>query len=185
MLIDDALATADVAERHETLIRAAREPVYAAVRTLDVSGIPLIRVLFLLRSLPAVLSRRHGRDQRLGLTMGDLLRNGFILLAERPGEEILLGLVGRFWTPDGGIQRLSAAEFHAFDRPGYAKAAWNFHLSSGPGGTTRLSTETRIRCTDPVSRRRFRMYWMLIGRFSGLTRVLMLRAIKRAAERGG
>jgi hypothetical protein len=183
VLIDDVFAVFDVAERHETVIRAGRDPVYAAVRTLHLSNIPLVRALFLLRSLPAGLAGRAKGGQRLGLSMDDLLRGGFVLLEERPGEEILLGLVGRFWTLDGGIQRLSADEFHAFERPGYAKAAWNFHLSSGPAGATRLSTETRVRCTDPVSRRRFRVYWMLIGRFSGLTRVLMLRAVKQTAER--
>jgi hypothetical protein len=35
---------------------------------------------------------------------------------------------------------------------------------------------------DPVSLRKFKRYWLVIGPFSGLIRVLVLRAAKRRAE---
>ena len=180
MLIDEWMPRWDVHERHETRIRAGREPVWAAVRALDFGRSPVIRTLFALRSLPALFTAR-GRRKALDARRGGLLRAGFVLLAERPGEELLLGLVGRFWRPGGGIERVTAEELRAFARPGFAVAAWNFTLAD-EGDAVRLATETRVRCTDEASRRSFRRYWRLIGPFSGLVRMEMLKSVRRAAE---
>jgi len=73
--------------------------------------------------------------------------------------------------------------FAPFDRPGYAKVVWDFRLTPQADGTTRLSTETRIRCLDAESRRRFRRYWRVIQPFSGLIRLALLRAVAREATR--
>jgi hypothetical protein len=45
-----------------------------------------------------------------------------------------------------------------------------------------LTTETRVHVADPRSRRKFARYWRVVGPFSGLTRILVLRAAKRRAE---
>jgi len=180
MLIDEWMPVWDAVERHETRIRAPREAVWRAVRTLDFARSPVIAALFALRSLPGLLSRGP-RKQALGTTMDGLLRNGFILLGERPGEELLLGLAGRFWRPSGDVVRLTADQLRAFDRPGHAVATWDFTLAED-GDTVRLATETRVRCTDEASRRSFRRYWTVVGPFSALIRREMLRSIRRAAE---
>ena len=182
MLIDAWMPEFDAVERHDTHVRASPEAVWRAASTLDFARSPVIRTLFALRSLPGLLSRGPRRPA-LGATLDGLLRSGFVLLGERPGEELLLGLVGRFWRPDGGIVRLTAEELRAFDRPGYAVATWNFTLAE-EGGGARLATETRVRCTDAAARRSFRRYWTVVGPFSGLIRREMLRSIRRAAESG-
>lgn len=183
MLIDEELPTFDVAERHQLVVRAQAARVYAVVRRLDLSGSRVVRGLFALRGVPARLTGRGRGPSPLGLTLDELLqRGGFVLLAERPGEELLLGLVGRFWTTSGALQRVDPAGFRAFDRPGFAKAVWNFHLAPAGQGKTLLSTETRVLCLDPASRRSFRRYWRLIRPFSGLIRRIALREIRRRAE---
>jgi hypothetical protein len=58
-----------------------------------------------------------------------------------------------------------------------------YHLFNRDLGTTRLATETRVLCLDDESRRRFRLYWLFIGPFSGLIRRKILRSIKHEAER--
>lgn len=189
LLIDAFLPQFDVAASYAIGVAAPPERVWAAVRALEMRGSPVVRGLFLLRSLPALLAhprrtlaaRREGR-RGLGLTLDQLLRGGFTLLGERPGEELLLGLVGRFWRTDGGIVRVAAEEWRDWERPGYAKAAWNFTLAPGADGAVRLATETRVRCTDVASRRRFLRYWRLVGPFSGLIRRDMLRSVRRAAK---
>jgi hypothetical protein len=180
MLIDEWMPVWDVVERHETRIRAPREAVWQTVRTLDFTRSPIIGALFALRSLPGLLSGR-ARKRALGTTMDGLLRNGFVLLGERPGEELLIGVVGRFWRPSGDIVRLTADEVRAFDRPGYAIGTWDFTLADD-GDAIRLATETRVRCTDEASRRSFRRYWTVVGPFSALIRREMLRSIRNAAE---
>lgn len=177
VLIDDFLPDYDVRERHGIRVHAPIEKVYTTVRELDISQANLSMFLFRLRGLPA------GRAAPSCFKLDDFLKMRFILLGERPDEELLLGLVGRFWTPSGELLRLDAEGFRDFKEPGYAKAAWNFTLAKQPHDEVMLATETRVYCLDETSRRRFRLYWLFIGAFSGLIRRELLRTVKRSAER--
>ena len=111
-----------------------------------------------------------------------MLSEGFTLLEERPGEELLLGTVGRFWLSRGELCATSPDRFRAPSPSGTAKAAWNFAVSTQVDGATELRTETRVLCADAATRRRFRAYWMLIKPFSGLIRQEMQAAVRSAAE---
>ncbi|HEU4367283.1 MAG TPA: hypothetical protein VFV05_03530 [Methylomirabilota bacterium] len=182
-LIDELMPEFDEFEHHEILVRAPAAAVHAALRRVDLFGSRVIRWLLLLRAAPGVL-RRPGPPRRRGpLTLERLLEHGFVLLGERAERELVLGVVGRFWQLASEPLRLDAAGFRAFESPGYAKAVWDFRLAPIDAGTTRLSTDTRIRCLDPVSRRRFRRYWRVIRPFSGLIRIALLRAVAREATR--
>lgn len=173
MLIDDYMPAFDVSEHHHVQVRATRAEVYAQVRKFDMSDAKLTRLLVRLRGLPA--------PQRFAFD--DLLKMRFCLLAERRGEEIVLGLVGRFWQPCGEICRMDEKTFRNFAESGYAKAAWNFHLTPEAKDAVRLTTETRVQCTDAASRFKFRLYWSFISSFSALIRKEMLQTLKRNAER--
>jgi hypothetical protein len=177
--IDQYMPRFDVRERHRVTISKSADAVYAAVRSVDLSDSPLISWLFRLRELPGGLSGRRGR--RLGLNIDGLLKAGFVLLEERAGDEILLGLVAKPWTPGGGIQRVTPEEFRRLRSPEFAAITWNFRLRSGKTGTG-LSTETRVLCPTRRTRMLFRAYWTIVGPFSGLIRREMLRLVKREAE---
>lgn len=182
MLIDEFMPEAQFAERHAVRVAAPPERAWEAVRALDLRGSLVVRALFALRSLPALLAGRRGRGRGLGSTMDTLLDSGFVLLAERPPREIVLGLTGRFWTPTGGIARVEPDEFRGFCGPGMAVAAWNFTVLPTDHGSL-VATETRVRCTDAAARRSFARYWRVVRPFSGLIRNEALRAVRRAAER--
>jgi hypothetical protein len=171
MLIDQILPRFDEREYHQIEIRGNRAEVYQAVRALDFSDSLLIRTLFRLRGLPATSTNMDG-----------LLQVGFLLVDEIPNVEFVLGLVGKFWTLRAQILQLDAAQYSEFSQRGYGKLAWNFAIRESAPGVVRLSTETRIVCTDDHSKSRFKLYWFLIGRFSGLTRREMLRGVKRKVE---
>ena len=171
MLIDRFLPRYDFAERHEIVVAATPEQIDPHVRALDLTGSRVVRVLFRLRGMPAGALRLDGLE-----------RAGFRILADVPAEEVVLGLVGRFWTASGGLCRFDAPDFVAFDEPGWAKAVWGFRLEPRGTDRTRLVTETRVRCTDAASRRRFRLYWLVVRPFSGLIRRIALREIRRQAE---
>jgi hypothetical protein len=168
-------------------VRAPRERTWRALRTADLGRSHLVHALLAVRALPAALTgRRDARGPRPGvLTLDDLLRSGFVLLAERPAEEIVFGIVGKFWQPAGGVREVDAAGFRDLEEPGWAKAAWSFSVADAGPGATRLATETRVRCTDAASRRRFRAYWLVVRPFSGVIRRSILRAVRDEAERGG
>ncbi len=102
-LIDEFAPAYDMVERHQTDVHAPVDRVYDAVRNLELTGSRTIRWLFLLRELPASLRLVGRGNGRLGLTLDALLRRGFLLLGEKPQQEILLVLVCRFWAPSGSF----------------------------------------------------------------------------------
>ena len=104
---------------------------------------------------------------------------GFVELARKENEEIVIGVVGRFWQLRSGIiLGLSPQEILDFKAEDYSKALWNFHLTSRPPRQTLLLTETRVQTFGPAARRKFRLYWSLVGPFSGWIRKEMLRLIR-------
>jgi hypothetical protein len=170
MLIDEFLSDYDFVEKHEISIRAEAPDIYRAANEVDFSESFMIRWLFRLRGLSTEK-----------VTLESLKRSRFEILGETPGRELLLGLVGRFWTPNGDLKKIDAESFKKFYTAGYAKAVWNFALTPD-GDDTHLTTETRIKCIDDRSRSRFRFYWTFVRPFSGLIRMEMLRLIKNKAE---
>jgi len=191
MLLDDYLPEFDVRASYATRVAASRERVYASLWIANFDYWGVTRALYAIRTLPSFLARpretsRRFRDELFWepFTLDAMLSEGFTLLEERPGEELLLGTVGRFWRARGELCATSADRFRAPAPAGTAKAAWNFEVSTRADGATELRTETRVLCADAATRRRFRAYWMLIKPFSGLIRQEMLAAVRSAAESG-
>lgn len=179
-LIDEHLPLYDVVERHQVAVAATPRRVYGCARALDAGRLPFTAALLAVRGIPHLLtdSVRPSRQ----MTVDTLTALGFVVLADVPPKEFVLGVVGRFWRPTSGIVRIAAADFANYAEPGCARAAWNFRIDPAPGGS-RLSTETRIDCVDAPALRRFRLYWAMVGPFSGLIRREMLGMIRRDAER--
>ena len=148
MLIDDYLPSFDVVERHQTKILAPPSRVFAALRTTDFSSSRVTGVLLALRALPAALARGLGSrapQRRRSARLDDFLDHGFAILDERPNEELLIGVVGRFWTPAGGLVPTDARRFREPLAKGLAQGAWNFSIVPDGAGCV-LRTETRVRC---------------------------------------
>lgn len=171
MLIDNLLPQYEFKARYHIDINAPVEQTYSIARNLDMCDSPIVRRLFRLRGLP-----------QSGLTFESMSKWGFILLADKPSQEIVFGLIGRFWTPFPEIQRIRPDAFARFNLPGFAKAAGNFSFTPLSNGGVRVTTETRVQCLCDSSRRCFRLYWRLIAPFSGLIRKEWLRMVKRGAE---
>ena len=189
MLIDEFLPVYTFVERHATDVCAPPEVVYRAIRSADLARALPVRLLLALRALPAALwSGRAGigmlaARSRAAITLHDFEGHGFFVLAENPPNEIVIGLVGAFWTPRGGIRETDALQFCGPQASGTARAAWNFALEANGPGRTQLTTETRIQPADPGSAKRLRAYWFFVRPWSGLTRRYMLHAIREEAER--
>ena len=186
-LLDDYFAAYDASERHTMRIAATPAAVFAALRTADLSGHPVTRVLLAVRALPAWLMRRgltRAEPTPRRVTLADFERHGFVVLAERAPGELLIGLQGRFWTLTGQLEPLDAAAARLPVPAGRARAGWNFTAEPLPDGGTLLATETRIVCADAATRRRFLWYWRVIQPGSGLIRRAMLSRIRSEAERG-
>ena len=114
-----------------------------------------------------------------------IVRFGFTKLDEDPGREVVFGIAGKFWRPNGDLRRLENRDaFLAFAEDGCAKGAWNLRVDPAEDGASVLSTETRMAYYGPDARRKFRRYWTLVGPFSGLIRRALLAGVKGRAEGG-
>jgi hypothetical protein len=186
-VLDRLVPSFQAVERHSTTIAASPDQVWAALSQVTAGELRVFRVLMGVRALPGRLARspraRFDADEPL---LGWAVRFGFSILGEDARRELVVGAIGQPWRLAGGRGMAVAGgqDFAAFDQPGYAKMAANFRLNLVAGGrATRLSTETRVACTDPNSARRFGRYWRLIRPASGAIRHSWLTAIKRRAER--
>jgi hypothetical protein len=181
MLIDSFAPNPDAVETHFLNINASPEVVYRALWTADLGRSLIIKSLLALRSLPELIVHpRQPLPQDRKVTLQTLIDAGFGVLAEQPGKEVVLGVSGKFWRPTGNLSPFNRADFDAPPPAGLARAVWNFHVE-GVNDQTILSTETRVTCGDPGSRRKFRAYWFFVRPFSGLIRRIMLRAVRQTS----
>jgi hypothetical protein len=169
----------DAVETHTIKIAASPELVYRALWTTDLGSSLIIKLLLGLRSLPEfVLHGSRRRNQKISLQT--VIDSGFGVLSEKPDEEIVLGVNGRFWRPTGNLTPFKREDFDQPVPAGLARGVWNFSVTEDEKGLTTLSTETRVTCGDAASRRKFHAYWIFVRPFSGLIRILMLLEIRRA-----
>ena len=184
MLLDELIPTFDAGARHTIRVRADPARVYEVARHADFGRPWLVRCLMAVRVGPARLAavlRGRSVPERCEDGAHSVGPVGFTVVAEAPGEEFVLGIIGSFWTLTGGLVQASAAELRNPPPAGLAQGLWNFRVEPSGAGTT-LSTETRVRCGDPLTRRRFARYWRIVRPGSALIRRSLLRDIRRQAE---
>jgi hypothetical protein len=178
-VLDEFLPRYDFNEVHSTTTTAPPDAVMRAIRELTATEVPVLVALMAIRSIPSLLSRR--RPTPRGRLLDGFERGGFVVLRDAP-DELVYGVVGRFWKPTGGVLPIEAADFAGFAEPGYAKGVMDFRLEPA-GHRTRVTTETRIATTDERARRSFGRYWRVVHPGSAIIRRDWLRAIRRRAER--
>jgi hypothetical protein len=176
--IEDFLPIPDVSASYQIRINASPLVVYLCLLRADFNELWVVRLLMTIRT-----GKWQPRNQVPHDFPQRLQGSGFVILHDVPGEELVVGVAGKFWRPDGGrCLDLTAGGFGEFARPGYAKAAWNFRFRTESGESTLLSTETRIKCFGRAALWKFRFYWSLISPFSGLIRRAILGDVKAKAE---
>lgn len=185
-MLDELMPDYEFGEAHSVWLCAPPDRTLEAVKSVPLGEMPLVRLLFAIRSLPASTRGKRGLPAEKTTSLYEqMLAFGFIRLAEEPEREVVLGGVGQMFRLSGGVTPVvrDARSFLAFGEPGYARVAMNFSVEAARGGT-RLATETRVLTTDPDSRRRFGRYWRVIRPGSAAIRRSWLLAAKRRAEGG-
>lgn len=183
--LDEFAPVYQFAEIHKIAIRAGQNRAYAAIKAVTADEILFFRTLTWLRRFG------HGgpesilnAPERLPL-LEVATRTSFLLLAEDPGREIVVGTIVSAptgWKPKA---QPTPEDFKALDRPGFAKATMNFRLEDAGSAGCVVITETRVYATDASARRRFAAYWRAIYPGSALIRRMWLRAVKLRAEAAG
>lgn len=174
MLAEEFLPAFDISDSMAVVVHADRDTVWKALMEVDLIEVgrkrPLVAALSVARMLPEMVVRLLRGDgapaqpERLSLrdTAGTPWQEGgWTLLAERPGEEIALGLIGKFWRPVIAYDHASPEDFRTYSRPGYAKTVYALGVSDLGAGETLLRAEMRTATSDARARRWFRRYWTL------------------------
>ena len=184
-LIENYLPAFDVSDYRETRVRADPDRAYAALRSLDINRSRIVRMLFAIRALPARVRGGVPAPVPPAKSLLDqALEIGWRILEERQGREIVVGSVTRPWEAVVRFRGLAPQDFIDFEEPGFTKIAWSNRVDAWESGFSIVSLETRVLATDPVSRRRFRLYWLAVGLGIRLIRIEALRIVKRDLERG-
>ncbi len=181
-LLDDFAPTYQFHEIHTARVRASSAQAYRAIRSVTADEIALFRALTWIRRLgrpgPESIVNAPGKRPILDVAM----KSSFLLLAEQPGREIVLGtavVAPRGWRPRGVP---TPEGFRTLRAPGFAMATMNFHVKETAPGLCTVVTETRVFATDAATCRSFAVYWRIIYPGSALIRHMWLRAVKRRAE---
>lgn len=174
MLVDEFLPVYDVSDAVATVVEADIASTWDALMGVDLIEVgrrrPLVAALGALRILPELVTDLlHGEAPSPGprqLRLRDMSslprdQGGWILLGERPHDEIALGLVGKFWRPVITFANVAPEAFRNFDEPGYAKTIYSLSVRALDERRTLLSGAMRTATTDEHARRWFRRYWTL------------------------
>jgi hypothetical protein len=196
-LVEQFLPVYDVSDGVATTVEADRTTSWDALLDVDLLRLgreaPLVGVLGAVRVMPELFSHLlHGERPAkppAAMRLRDLpsipmSEGGWIMLGERPGEEIALGLVGKFWRPVIDYASItSAEEFLAFSEPGFGKTIYDLSVRPLDEGRTLLSGIMRTATTDEHARRWFRRYWALgVGSGAHILVSSLLESARRAAE---
>ena len=179
-LLDQLIPNPEVAEHHQIDINAPADVVMATAKEIELLKSPVIRAILRAREL-ALGGEPDDRDHPTAL-IDQVQSIGWVVLAERPGREMVLGAVTQPWQAAPVFRSVPAGEFRDFAEPGYVKIAWT--LRADPTGEKRSTfhTETRVSTTDAAARRRFRNYWSFVAPGVEVIRMAMLGPLRRAAE---
>jgi hypothetical protein len=180
LLLDRFMPAYDVVDRHHVQVAAPPAKALDVARNLNLEETGVVRAIFKARALllgarpaPALMPR--------GL-LDEVQSLGWVVLAEEPGRQLVVGAVTRPWEPDVTFRSIPPDAFGAFSEPDYVKIAWTLRAEPSGQGTLFL-TETRALATDAAARTKFRRYWSLLSPGIILIRRVMLRSVKAGAER--
>ena len=198
MLVDEFLPVYDISDSVATVVRADVATTWEALMEVDLIDVgrqrPLIGALGALRTLPDVVSSLlHGEPPpqapaRMRLRDAATVppeQGGWVLLGERPHDEIALGLVGKFWRPVIQYVKVGREAFRDFAEPGYAKTVYSLSVRRLDERRTLLSGVMRTATTDEQARKWFARYWALgIGSGAHILVSGFLDVTREVAERG-
>jgi len=154
-------------ESHHRVVAAPTGMVWKALTRITVADLPLARALMRIR-------RGH-------LPPAPLLFAGPVPAQHLDEPHYAAGVTAhRPWAKRSGpaVNLRSAATCPS----GWVVTGIEFELHPLGPDRTLLATRTRCHATDSDARRAMRVYWALIGPFSGLIRHELLRAIAQLAE---
>jgi len=193
MMLDWLLPEFDATLVEHRVIDADPASTYRAVATVDMVEIPqaypAVRALFAARGAAqrlanALLSRPSPTPEAdRPMRLGDLPAQGdWVKLSDDPPWELSFGVIGRFWGGETIWETIDAADFVAFQQPGFAKIACSVSLRPYGSMRTLVSYEARTQALDADSRAHFLRYWRVVRPGVAIVMRAFLQAIAKEAH---
>jgi len=180
-ILDRFIPDPDIRERFSTTVHAPYDLVMDVATTFDMQSLSLVRAIFWLRqTLMRAAASPPRRPQGL---LAETRALGWGLLVEQPGQLVVCGAACQPWRANTSFTPLSADEFPTYDEPNQVKIAWTLETEALGPALTRFSQETRAVGTDAQAKRSFRHYWRWARVGIIAIRLLLMPAVRRAAER--
>ena len=132
MLLEAIVPEYDFGEVHAARLAVPPEGALRAVKLVGLGEMPLARVLFAVRSVPAYVAGRRGLPvASKGPLYRRMLDLGFVPIGEESGRELVVGGIGQMFRASGGrtpVLRLSvchetAGRTRRFRRP-ESRVSW-------------------------------------------------------------
>jgi hypothetical protein len=180
-LLDRFMPGYDVVERHSVRVAAPAAVTLEVARDMDLLRSGVARALFKARELILGASP-DDRPRPRGL-LAEVLALGWVVLAEVPGREIVVGAVTKPWTPNVTFRSVPPDDFAGFNEADYVKIVWTLRADAVGPAESIFRTETRAIATDPGARTKFRRYWSFLSPGTFLIRWMSLGPLKTEAER--
>lgn len=178
--LDAFIPQPDIRERFHTTIRAPAPVVMDVACKFDLQSLVLVHAIFWLRE-KLMRAAPLGPRKPQGL-LAETQGMGWGLLVDQPGHLIVCGAACQPWRANSGFTPIPAERFAAYAEPNQVKIAWTLEADALGPSTTRFAHETRAVATDAQARAQFRRYWRW-ARFGIVSiRLLLLPAVRRAAE---
>ena len=163
---------------HSILIKASATEVLAALERMDGIEDRWMSMLLRLRAVPYRVLTPGASPS------GHVFSLSSFLVLSRSENELVLGMIGRFWLARPIIFPVAdVPSFIEFHEPGISKLAMSFTIESLANGRVRLLTTTRIFSPDPCTRRKVFLYWLTIRPGIEIMRYRLLWLVRKEAER--
>jgi hypothetical protein len=196
-IAEDFLPIYDVSDAVGVVVDARPDRTWDALMEVDLIDVgrrkPLVGFLTAVRMVPELvrgiahgqLPPRPPKHLRIRDTATPAAEDGgWVLLGERPGETLALGLVGKFWRPVIAFAQVDRTRFRDFAEPGYAKTVYELSVCALPDGRSLLTGLMRTATTDEHARKMFRRYWTLgVGSGAHVLVTGVLETAREIAER--
>ncbi len=176
--INRFIPVGDIRDSHEIIVDAPASVVFEAAAHFDIESVHAVRAIawFRAKILGAPHSPMHG-----GLFEA-MKQLGWVPLASTERRELVMGAVAKV-AGELKIEAISTDGFLSAAGPDTVKMAWSVQAEPMTETITRLRTQTRVMACDGEARREFAAYWRRFSPGVPLIRRLLLRAVKREAER--
>src|SRR5215207_9781725 len=102
MLLEELVPDYDFGEVHSTRLSAPPEDALGAVTLVELGEMPLVRLLFAVRSIPAYVAGKGGLpSDAMEPLYVQMLEFGFVTVAEEPGQEWVFGGIEQMFKSSG------------------------------------------------------------------------------------